>query len=387
MINFKFYKNIEYLFLFIAFFSILNNGVLVFFGIRLYLIIAICGLLFYRMTLTNYNNIITYELIYFFFLYLIIKLFFSYNDINYNSRSILQGFDGRYLSQLFRFFLEITASSYFYCLFKKNRDLFLKVLLLSINATILIALVDFIFLGRTIYTQLVGDTHVTYRLTGLNIEPRMFGLILVYVYTFLKLFNFTDKKLFLIILSIFFTISVSSIFLFLFVYAYFNKKNVFIISLALVFISIIIFFIIIPNAESFSLLYERLIQLSTFNGENDYFSFFSIFEVFDRAALNALFNNKIYLMIGFGPNTISIPSSDYIDDKYYKTYDGIINAVPHIGLINMISRSGLLFFIYFYYKLIKRKNKIFLIIYLIQYNFIFYSFYQILFPNNNDKKD
>jgi hypothetical protein len=299
----------------------------------------------------------------------------------------LQGFDGRYLSQLFRFFLEITASSYFYCLFKKNRDLFLKVLLLSINATILIALVDFIFLGRTIYTQLVGDTHVTYRLTGLNIEPRMFGLILVYVYTFLKLFNFTDKKLFLIILSIFFTISVSSIFLFLFVYAYFNKKNVFIISLALVFISIIIFFIIIPNAESFSLLYERLIQLSTFNGENDYFSFFSIFEVFDRAALNALFNNKIYLMIGFGPNTISIPSSDYIDDKYYKTYDGIINAVPHIGLINMISRSGLLFFIYFYYKLIKRKNKIFLIIYLIQYNFIFYSFYQILFPNNNDKKD
>lgn len=375
--------NIENLLLFIAFFSILNNGILDFFGIRLYLLISFFYILSKKIIFRNFDTILTYELIYFFILYFIITLFFPYNDKHINERTIFQKFDGRYFTQIIRFGLEIIASTYFYHFYKINRDLFLKILLFATNTTIIIALFDFIFFGRSIYNQLIGDTHVSYRFTGLNIEPRMFGIILTYIYVFFNFMNVSTKKLLPIIFSIFFTISVSSIIIFLISFLYFNKKNKFLLISIISGLIFFLIFIILPNSESFSLVYDRIIMLSTINNNNDYYSIFSILEVFDRAALNALFNNKIYLLTGFGPNTISIPSSDYIAPDLSIVYDDIINSVPHSGFVNIISRSGIFFLLFFIINLRKKKYWFFFLIYLLQMNFVFYSFYLILF---NKKK-
>jgi hypothetical protein len=373
----------ELILLFISFFSILNNGVLELFGIRVYLIIGLFYFITIKPNYFSFNNILTYEFFYFFVLYFIIITFIPYYDKHINERTILQRFDGRYFSQLLRFFLEILASSYFYNLYTKNKDLFIKVLLFATNTSIIIGLVDFIFLGRSIYTYFLGDTHVSYRYTALNIEPRMFGIILVYIFVFLKYQNVTIKKLLPIIFSIFFTISVSSIIIFLISFIYFYRKNIYVIISSILVLLSFIFIILIPNSDSFSLVYDRLVMLSTINNNNDYFSIFSVMEVFDRAALNALFNNKIYLITGFGPNTISIPSSDYIAPDLSTIYDDIINSVPHSGFVNILSRSGVFFLLFYIFSFKKKKNRLFFLIYLLQMNFIFYSFYQILFNKKN----
>ena len=385
MKSIKFSYNLELLFLFFAFFSILNNGVFEILGIRLYLIIGTLGFFFYKYKLKYFNNILTYELLYFFILYFIIKLFIQYEDKHIAERTILQKFDGRYLSQLFRIILEIITSVYFYTLYLKYKSTFLKTLLLATNYTIIIALIDYLFLNTSLYHLFLGNTHVSNRFTALNIEPRMFGLILVYVYVFLKLMNFSDKNLLLIVISIFLTISVSSIIIFLISFLYFNKKNKYIVTATLSILFFLIAFLIIPFKDDLILIYKRLDLITTIDSNNDdYYSIFSILEVFDRAALNSLFNNKIYLITGFGPNTISIPSSDYIAPSSFNTYGGIINSVPHTGLINILSRSGFIFLLLFGIKLFHKKKWFFFLIYLLQMNFIFYSFYLILYDSKEE---
>jgi hypothetical protein len=79
-------------------------------------------------------------------------------------------------------------------------------------------------------------------------------------------------------------------------------------------------------------------------GDNpfDYFPLFSRFEVFDRAALNFLFYNSEYLLTGTGPNTVSIPASNYIDSYSQKIYADTINSVPHNGFVNIFASGGLI---------------------------------------------
>lgn len=70
-------------------------------------------------------------------------------------------------------------------------------------------------------------------------------------------------------------------------------------------------------------------------------AFFTRFEVFDRAALNFLYDNPQYLIFGTGPNLISIPASDYLSPKAMAIYQTGIDSVPHSGLVNILARSGL----------------------------------------------
>lgn len=382
-ITFRKYS-LDNLLLFIAFFSILNNGIFDFWGVRAYLVISAIGSLQLKKFRFVYNNVLTFEFLYFLFLYFIIKFFFDYKDSHHNERTFMQTFDGRYLTQIIRFFLEINSSVYFYSIFKKNKDLFIDKLLYATYFTIFLATIDYFFLGRNLYTIFLGDTHVSYRYTGLNIEPRMFGLILTYIYVFLMFMKVNFIKLIPIILSIFFTVSVSSIFIFLISYLYFNKRNLKVISLFFILLTGFVIFIYLPYIDDFSLIYQRIQSLTVINSLDDYYSVFSVFEVFDRASLNALFFNKEYLIFGFGPNTISIPSSDYLAPNLVKTYNGIINSVPHTGIVNILSRSGILFLIYYIFQFRNKKYWFFFFIYLIQMNFIFYSFYLILFHNNDE---
>ena len=88
---------------------------------------------------------------------------------------------------------------------------------------------------------------------------------------------------------------------------------------------------------------------------------FTSFEVFDRAALNFFYFNKLYILSGTGPNLISIPSSPYINNKAYAIYGNSIDSVPHMFLINLLSRSGLfgifLWFVFFIKFNFKKTNK------------------------------
>jgi hypothetical protein len=89
---------------------------------------------------------------------------------------------------------------------------------------------------------------------------------------------------------------------------------------------------------------------------------FKKFEVFDRAALNFFYNNPKFMFFGTGPNLISIPASDYIDSYSRLIYGNRIDSVPHTGLVNIFSRSGIVGFViylYFLYSilLVKKYSK------------------------------
>jgi hypothetical protein len=90
---------------------------------------------------------------------------------------------------------------------------------------------------------------------------------------------------------------------------------------------------------------------------------FTRFEIFDRAALNFLYNNPEYFLFGVGPNLVSIPASQYLPPEFVNSevYGNGINSVPTTFFVNILARSGffglflqLLFFVFIYKRL---KNK------------------------------
>ena len=277
-------------------------------------------------------------------------------------------------------------SQYYLIKFRSDSVSFCTKLYFVTLLSVVIGISDLFIFRGALYEFFIGQTHVSGRFTALNIEPRMFGLALVYIYCFLSINKYSNKILFPIIIGIFLTISVSSIIIFLITFFYFNKSNKFLIALVIIIAFIIFTFLLQPNVEQFSLIFDRIDYLLNIKSESDFFPIFSVFEIFDRAALNSLFHNKIYLFTGFGPNTISIPSSYFIPQEFEKTYDGIINSVPHSGVINILSRCGFIFGSFFLLKFLRAKNYIFFVVYLIQANFIFYTFYAILFENDKSTK-
>jgi len=74
--------------------------------------------------------------------------------------------------------------------------------------------------------------------------------------------------------------------------------------------------------------------------------FFNSFEIFDRAALNFLYNEPFFFISGTGPNMISIPSSPYLTASSYAIYENRIDSVPHSFIINLIARSGVIGLLY-----------------------------------------
>lgn len=70
---------------------------------------------------------------------------------------------------------------------------------------------------------------------------------------------------------------------------------------------------------------------------------FTRFEIFDRAALNFLYFNPQYLLFGVGPNTVSIPASQYLTYRMQNSevHGYGINTAPATLFVNILSRSGL----------------------------------------------
>jgi hypothetical protein len=372
--------------LIVSFFSILNNGFLDL-GVRLYIILPFIYLLLTNnFKLSAFNNSLGYELIYFAFIFIIISIIIPFPDPLSNVRSITQRFNGRFFTQFIRFILEVGVARFYLIIYKRNNLKFCNYLFNVTLFSIIIGLVDFFIFNGFIYSLFLGETHVSGRFTGLNVEPRMFGIILVYVYCFLSINKFSNKKLLPIFIAIILTNSVSSIIILFIIFIYFNRRNKFLILVLSIIVLNFFSFYLLPNIDQFKLIFNRLDYLINIKSDFDFHPLFSVFEVFDRAALNALFYNKIYLITGFGPNTISIPSSYYIPEEFESIYQGLINSVPHSGFVNILSRSGIIVLILFCLRFFRSKNYIFFIVYLIQANFIFYTFYSILFNNGSNKK-
>jgi hypothetical protein len=64
-------------------------------------------------------------------------------------------------------------------------------------------------------------------------------------------------------------------------------------------------------------------------------------EVFDRAAARFLWKKPLFAIIGAGPDLVSLPASEWIDEKAAKIYGDRIDSVPHTGLLWVISSTGM----------------------------------------------
>jgi hypothetical protein len=380
-VDFNLYEKV---FIVLAFFSLFNQGILSYI-VPLYLLIPLIDVK-QRHSILNFKNIFSLEILYFIILYFFIKFFVEYNDSKEDLRMLMQTFDGRYLTQFIRFCLELFFGSYLYEKYKKNKDYFLKLFFLVLKVTLLIAVFDFFLFNKFLFKSLVGHELVFNRFTGFNLEPRHFGLILVYCYIFLSYMHFSNKKLFFLIFCIFLTTSISSTILFLISFALFSfkKGKIFLFLLLSIFLFSGISYLLFFYSDELLFVMNRISFIITLKNDNDYFQIFSLFEVFDRSALNALFNNIIYLFTGYGPNTISAVSTDYISNLDFNTYDGIINSPPHTGLINILSRSGIFILTLIVLTRIKKSKNIHFFIYLLQSSFLFYSFFLII--DNENKK-
>ena len=63
-------------------------------------------------------------------------------------------------------------------------------------------------------------------------------------------------------------------------------------------------------------------------------------EVFDAASINFLNNNPAYYFLGTGPGLIYLPASEYILPRDNYIWGNRFEALPHMGLVLLLSNSG-----------------------------------------------
>lgn len=275
-------------------------------------------------------------------------------------RSWSQKAGGRAIVQVIRLFAEFALILILLLWLNKKRitiDYILKAISLVMSFTLIIALFDTFLNGgiKQIFfseSRILGD-----RFTGFNVEPRALGRICSLVLLLLVTFRASNKNKFIkigIISSIFgLVISLSaSAYLMTFVWG-----TLFIVITQrykyLFFgIALIIFSLFFLNQNEFFnentlkkieyvISYEDgYDQKEKINSREP--EIFSSFEIFDRAALNFLYDEPFYFITGTGPNMISIPSSYYLTASSYSIYGNRIDSVPHSFIINLIARSGVI---------------------------------------------
>ncbi len=65
-------------------------------------------------------------------------------------------------------------------------------------------------------------------------------------------------------------------------------------------------------------------------------------EVFDAAAVNFLNHHPKYYILGTGPGLIYLPATEYVIKRDQPLWGGGFQALPHMGMILMISNAGLI---------------------------------------------
>ena len=231
-------------------------------------------------------------------------------------------------------------------------DRFLKSVFISSIVLCMGALLEKIFLFDFYHFFTGGrDLVLANRLHGFSYEPR--GLsqnlsyaILLTVFTPFGKWKYAFVPVFMIFAYVL-TISFSGIFVLVFgmlilalLFLFFWKEKILqnLRPLILSLISICIFFIF---------LFQYLPASSTYY-INERFQFLAAskvvqkLEVFDAAAINFLNHNPQYYLFGTGPGMIYLPASAYVLERDNYIYNNRIDALPHMGLILIISNSGII---------------------------------------------
>lgn len=331
--------------------------------------------------LNSYFGPLFFEYFYLILLTVIFGFIFPWSSYFDSNRSWTQLAYGRSLIQIFKYFSEFLLLLFILFLFKSNQidhNFVRKVFARIIITMILFTIIDILF-DLHIKEFLFSNEPIVYnRFTALNGEPRNFGrncsltLLILLFYSSNNSKNYFIPILFSII-GIFISLSASTylatlLWIFLFLLTLKSVRLFIFPSIAI----LIFLFSTISNTEN-PFISETITKIKIVSGilnnnletddkvYNNEPQIFSSFEVFDRAALNFLYLNNIYVLTGTGPNLISIPSSPYLNSKAFAIYGDSIDSVPHMFLINLLARSGIIglfFWIYFIISYNLKKSRI-----------------------------
>lgn len=309
------------------------------------------------------------ELFYLIFLALLFGYVFPWESMYDYDRSWSQKAEGRAIVQIFRLFAEFALLLILLLWLIKKRisiDYLLKATSVIIFLTLLLALFDTLLNGSIKQLFFSESRILADRFSGFNGEPRVLGRICSLVLLLLVAFRFRNKNKLIKIgiysstIGLIISLSASAYLMtlawgILFIVITQRYKYLF-FGIPLILLSL--FFL--NQSEFFNENTMKKIEyiISTEDGYNQREKvnisepeIFSSFEVFDRAALNFLYDEPFYFIIGTGPNMISIPSSPYLTAYDYSIYGNKIDSVPHAFMINLIARSGImglvLWFIFF----------------------------------------
>ena len=283
-----------------------------------------------------------------------------------NMRTWSQLASGRAFVALVRIFIELLLVYYIYMVFrtgKVSKEFLLNAIAIVIIISSIFAIVD-LTLNHAIWKLLFSNSGYNSvldgRFLGWSHEPRSFGRLILIPWFILLIyrqngFYIRNSKLALLLgfISIISSLSFSTYIIFfigiiILVLLRFSLKKVQNGLTALIIGGFFIFsaYKIVSKTDYFqSGLVYRFIMLTEgridFQMRGEPFIFTS-FEVFDRAALNFFYNNINYIYFGTGPNLISIPSSKYLDKSAIITFNGTLVGIPGVGIINHISRAGVI---------------------------------------------
>ena len=322
-------------------------------------------------------------------------------DPNSDGRTVTQQLPLRTVVGLIRF---IETYLFFYCFywfFKKkyiNIDFLVKSIFTIVIVSLVVGVIDSTLTNGIIRKFLMPFHYALTRFTGLGGEPRGIGqLMTMSIFIFMTIGINTPKlrnisiigivaSFIGIALSFSSTAIVYSAVTILLFFLTGRASIKYLLSIALIYI--IGFFILINNEEFVDHQTQRIAQVALEDIQTsipDVPDFINHFEVFDKTAAAFLYLNPKYAIFGVGPNTINIPSSEYMSEFEKTEYNGRIDSVPSNFIINIISRSGIIgillhIFAYFYIqkKLKKYSNPVlsnyfFLVfIYTVFYNNIFF---------------
>jgi len=277
-------------------------------------------------------------------------------------RSWSQLAEGRTIVQLIRLFSEISSIFVvFYWL--QTKKITLSFMGKSMSIILVLMVIAAISDGLTNYlirSLLFGEEArlILGRFMGLNGEPRAFGKMCSYGLLFLlvmkgELSNKVIKAgIVFSVIGIIISFSASTYvftFIWFIILVFYRTIKLKGVSLIIIFSIFISMYYLVNNNNFISNITIGKLE-KTFSNQKTLIEkvdmlepdIFTRFEVFDRAALNFLYREPLYFIIGVGPNLISIPSSPYLTRSTYAIYGENIDSVPHSFIINLLSRSGLI---------------------------------------------
>jgi hypothetical protein len=285
-----------------------------------------------------------------------------------NERYWSQTYLGRSLISSFRFFLEILSIYGTFFIFSRlGRKDSLKILYWVGMTSITYGLLNYVsngYLNSILFPA--SRLELSNRMIAMNTEPRSFGQSMIILSTIFFLEFLESRELKSIFVSMLFSVflvfssSATSVLTLGFVYSILIFKHIKFkyinrlirLALPILLFSSIIFSLYVNLFLDSGFYDEAIAKISMVFGVSDYrveragdsddvLPIFSRLEVFDRAAMNFMADNPIFMLIGTGPNTVSIPASDYIDSYSKLIYGNRIDSTPHSGLINSFSWAGL----------------------------------------------